>query len=227
MEYKDVMAELETMGTAQNRKVYARHGVGENMFGVSYANIGKLKKKIKVDQKLAERLWASGNHDARVLATMIADPAVMDERTLEAWARDLDNYVVTDAFSSLAACTPVAHKKMEKWTRAKGEWVCTTGWNLLARLASAPRGLPDDFFEPHLEAIESQIHESKNRVRHAMNMALISIGTRSNRLEKKAVASAKRIGPVEVDHGETSCKTPDAAAYIKKTREYRAKKKKA
>lgn len=227
MIFKDVMAELEAMGTAQNRKVYSRHGVGENMFGVSYANIGRLKKKIKVDQILAEKLWSSGNHDARVLATMIADPEGMDERTLEAWAGDLDNYVVTDAFSGLAALTPVVRKKMEKWTRAKSEWVCATGWNLLSRLANVPRGLPDDYFEPHLEAIESRIHASKNRVRHAMNMALISIGTRSNHLEEKAVDTAKRIGPVEVDHGETSCKTPDAAAYIRKTREYRKKKKKA
>jgi len=65
------------MGTAQNRKVYARHGVGEDMYGVSYSNLGKLRKSIKRHHALAEQLWATGNHDARVLATMIADPAEM------------------------------------------------------------------------------------------------------------------------------------------------------
>ena len=35
-------------------------------------------------------------------------------------------------------------------------------------------------------------------------------------LKKEAIAAAGRIGKVEVDHGKTSCKTPDAAAYIKK-----------
>ncbi len=37
----EVLAELEAMGTTQNRKVYARHGVGREMDGVSYANLGK------------------------------------------------------------------------------------------------------------------------------------------------------------------------------------------
>ena len=38
------------------------------MFGVSYAALGKLKRKIKVDHELAEKLWATGNHDARIAA---------------------------------------------------------------------------------------------------------------------------------------------------------------
>lgn len=59
----------------------------------------------------------------------------------------------------------------------------------------------------------------------AMNSALIAIGCRNAKLEKLAVAAAKRIGPVEVDHGDTSCKTPDAVAYIAKTWAHRAKRK--
>jgi hypothetical protein len=76
--------------------------------------------------------------------------------------------------------------------------------------------LPDEYFENHLEMIERGIHSAKNRVRAAMNGALIGIGMRNSRLEKKALAAAARIGRVEVDHGETGCKTPDAAAYIRK-----------
>ncbi|HBY07660.1 MAG TPA: DNA alkylation repair protein, partial [Chloroflexi bacterium] len=72
MNFDETMQALETMGTAQNRKIYARHGVGENMFGVSVANLKTLKKQIKKDHTLALQLWSSGNHDARYLATMIA-----------------------------------------------------------------------------------------------------------------------------------------------------------
>ena len=66
-------------------------------------DVDELHKKIKTDHALAEELWASGNHDARVLATMIADPAQMKSQTLETWAKELDNYVLTDALSGLAA----------------------------------------------------------------------------------------------------------------------------
>ena len=47
-----------------------------------------------------------------------------------------------------------------------------------------------------------------------MNNALIAIGLRDERLATLARAAAARIGRVEVDHGETNCKTPDAIPYM-------------
>ena len=73
----------------------------------------------------------------------------------------------------------------------------------------------DAEFEKHLVTIEQQIHKAGNRTRHAMYMTLIAIGIRNDRLRPLALAAAGRIGKVEVDHGETGCKTPDAAAYIR------------
>lgn len=216
MNKTDVLKTLEKMGTAQNRKVYARHGVGGKLFGVSYANQGKLTKQIKTDHELALGLWSSGNHDARVLATMIADPAQADGKFLEGWARDLDNYVISDAFINFVAKSPLAKKKMEKWTKSRSEWTGAAGYGVLAVLAMRDDELEDTYFEDHLEKIEAEIHTRKNRVRHSMNNALIAIGMRNKQLEKRAIAAAKRIGKVEVDHGETGCKTPDAIPYIKK-----------
>jgi hypothetical protein len=77
--------------------------------------------------------------------------------------------------------------------------------------------LPDDYFRPYLRIIETDIHNRKNRVRYSMNNALIAIGIRNETLQKEAVAVANKIGTVDVDHGETSCKTPDAAGYIERT----------
>ena len=79
MTYLEVMKELKALGTAQNRKVYKRHGAGENLYGVSFADLDKLQKKIKIDHELAEKLWASGNTDAQSLATMIIDPKLAGE----------------------------------------------------------------------------------------------------------------------------------------------------
>jgi len=219
MTAKAILSELEALGSAQTRKIYKRHGIGDNQYGVSYANLKTLKKKIKVDHDAARQLWATGNHDARILATMIADPKQVDESLLDAWADDLSNYVTTDAFSGFASKTAFVQQKMEQWTGSDDEWKGQTGWSLLAYLAMNDTSLPDDFFSPYLAIIAQNIHNRKNRVRYAMNNALIAIGTRSDALEKKAVAVAEQIGTVDVDHGETGCKTPDAAAYIRKSRE--------
>ena len=218
------MQQLKRAGTAQNRKVYARHGVQEPTFGVSYANLDKLRKQIKVDHELASKLWASGNHDAKVLATMIADPYRLKSGELEAWSRQLGNYVITDAFVNVACRGRHVRAKVKKWTRARDEWKGQAGWNLVGYLAREDEGLPDSFFEEKLATIEAEIHSRKNRVRHAMNGALINIGVRNGRLRRKAEAAARRIGKVEVDHGQTSCKTPDAIPYIAKTLEHQKSK---
>jgi 3-methyladenine DNA glycosylase AlkD len=213
---KEVLQELKGLGNEQTRKTYKRHGVGDKQFGVSYSNLGKLQKKIKTDHDLAGKLWASGVHDAQILATMIADPGKMTAKETDTWSKSLSNYVLTDALSGLVSKTPLARKKAEQWSKSKEEWLGSAGWQILSGLASRDTELPDSFFLPYLDTIESDIHKRKNRVRHAMNGALISIGARNSSLQKKALAVAARIGRVEVDHGDTGCKTPDAANYMRK-----------
>lgn len=209
-----VLAELEALGTAQNRKVYARHGVGEPMFGVSFAHLRKLGKKLRPDHDLARALWASGNHDARVLALAVADPAQTGRSEIESWAEDLGNYVLIDEMAAFVARTPFLDGCAEDWIAAGGEWPASAGWTLVAQQALAGDARPDEYFEMRLESIEAGIATAANRVRHCMNGALIAIGGRNESLRESATAAARRIGPVVVDHGETSCKTPEAVAYI-------------
>lgn len=209
-----VLAELEALGTTQNRKVYARHGVNEPMFGVSFAHLRKLGKKLRPDHELARALWASGNHDARVLALAVADPTKTGRSEIEAWAGDLGNYVLIDEMAAFIARTPFLDGCAEDWTTGDGEWRASAGWTLVAQQALAGDALGDEYFERRLESIESGIATAANRVRHCMNGALIAIGGRNESLRESATAAARRIGPVVVDHGETSCKTPEAAAYI-------------
>jgi 3-methyladenine DNA glycosylase AlkD len=224
--FGEVMARLEEMGTAQNRKIYARHGVPEPMYGVSFASLETLARLIGVDQPLAERLWATGNHDAQVLATRVADPARFGRRDLDLWARALSSAVLTDAFSTLTSRTSHVRLKADGWSRARGEWKGQAGWTLVAYLARNETALDDEYFTERLRVIEGDIHDRPNRVRYAMNGALIAIGLRNPALEKEALATARRIGPVQVDHGETSCQTPDAAAWIAKAKRSRARQRK-
>ncbi len=217
MTLPETMKTLESLGTEQNRKVYRRHGAGDNQFGVSFANLEKLKKQIKVDQELAAQLWQTGNLDARNLATLIADPVQMSARDLESWATSVTCYLHADLIVRyVVSRSPLARQKMEAWTRSKDDFVSQAGFDLAGVLAMQDPDLPDTLFEKYLRTIERDIHGAKNRTRHAMNGALIGIGLRSPKLQKLALAAAKRIGKVEVDHGETGCKTPDAAAYILK-----------
>jgi 3-methyladenine DNA glycosylase AlkD len=221
MHLDEVMQELEAAGTEQNRKIYRRHGAGDNQFGVSFASLTKLKKRIKTDHALAEALWATGNADARSLATMVADPHAFTSSDLDRWAGDAEEtryYLLADLIAhNLSGPGPLAREKAEAWTKADAEYVAQAGWDTLAILALRDESLPDAYFETYLDEIERDIHNRKNRVRHAMNGALIAIGARNEALRRRAEDVAAEIGKVHVDHGQTGCKTPDAASYIART----------
>lgn len=224
MDYLELMSELKALGTEQNCKIYKKHGVKAELYGVSFANLEKLKKQIKTNHQLALKLWESGNHDARILATMIADPKITTDEMLDNWLLNVDNSSLSDLFSTYIIKTEFAQEKMEKWIKSDSEWVGHTGWSLLAKIVNSETNLPNEFFEKHLSIIEKSIHTQKNFIKSAMNRALIAIGVVNDHLQEKALVTAAKIGKVEVDHGETNCKTPDAAEYIKKTVTYRKEK---
>ncbi len=157
---------------------------------------------------------------------MIIDTKQAQEDLLDRMVKDISCYSLVDIFvRNIVSRSPHARKKMEQWIESKDEWVGRAGWMLLSILAMQDKDFPDSQLGQYLETIEKNIHQAENRTRRAMNSALISIGIRNDKLERLAIAAAHRIGPVEVDHGETACKTPDAAAYIQKART-RAKEKK-
>ena len=218
MTHKQVMAELKKTGTAQNRKIYGRHGATGEMFGVSFGNLRALRKQIKTDQSLAESLWTSGNMDARMLAVMIADPDSFSKTELDRWMRAIDFYTLADVYVKEVVCrSEHVRSRLEKWIELKHEWVGRAGWVILANIAmDATNDLTNSELVDYLKRIEKEIGSALNLTRDAMNSALISIGFRNQEMRRKATAAAKRIGKVDVDHGETGCKTPEAVAYIEK-----------
>ncbi|MEK7484491.1 MAG: DNA alkylation repair protein, partial [Planctomycetota bacterium] len=121
---QEVIQELESLGTEQNRKTYKRHGSGEKVFGVSYANLYKLQKKFKKNTDLAEKLWESGIQDARILATMIADAEKITEKTIDRWLKQLGNRGLSDAVAGVIAQTAYAQKKAESLILEENEWRC-------------------------------------------------------------------------------------------------------
>jgi len=216
MSLKDAMSALEKAGSAQTRKTYARHGAPEPMFGVSFTTLKNLYKRIGVDQELAQALWKTGNFDARNLAVKIADPAGISSSELDRWAATPTARMCTGYVSYLAAESPHGRAKADKWLAASDDFTRSAGWDLVGALAMIDESIPDSWLTERLAEIEKTIHSAPNTQRYLMNQALISIGCRSAAFRKSAGAAAKRLGTIEVDHGDTDCKTPQAFDYIEK-----------
>jgi 3-methyladenine DNA glycosylase AlkD len=218
MTFAEAMRELEKAGSAQTRKTYGRHGVQSPMFGVSFATLKEMKKRIGVDHELAEALWKTGNFDAQNLAVKIVDPARMSPADLDRWVREGCAARICGGYSAMLASEgPHGEAKASQWLSSKNEREREAGWVLLGQLSQRDETLADAYFEKRIAEIERTLHSAPNLERYAMNMALIMIGCRNASLRKAATAAAKRIGKVEIDYGDTACQTADAQEYIAKT----------
>ncbi len=213
----DAMAALERAGSEQTRKTYLRHGAKEPLFGVSFATLKVLLKTIGVDHELAMALWDTGNLDARNLAVKIVDPMQMTAQDLDDWARWDVPKTCGGYVAVVASEGPHAMSRAKAWLASKDLAQRATGWTLVGVLAMRDESAPDSWLLERLAEIERSIHTAPNVLRDPLNLALIQIGCRNAALRKAATAAAKRIGKVTTDHGDTACKTPDAASYIDKS----------
>lgn len=232
MTYQEIYQQLEKLGTAQNRKIYQRHGAGDNLFGVSFGNLRTLKKKVVspdgkkgINHELAQKLWKTRNIDAQTFAAMIADPWQITEAELEAWVRDIQYYALAHEFAQVAGKSPFAQKKMETWVCIEQEFVRLAGYGILNLMAREDQTLSDEFFEPYIQKIEKELQQSPNRAKEGMNNCLIAIGARNEALRERVLKAAQKIGKVEIDHGDTSCKTFIIEEYLDKIYERKRQKK--
>ncbi len=214
MDAHEVMTELESLGSEQTRKTWCRHGAAEPMFGVKFGDMAKLQKKIRVDHALAKQLWKTGNHDARLLACQVADPAKVTEAELKTWAREVKDSSTADALASFASQTPLAARTRDAWLADPK--LQRAGWSLVGHCARNGAPLDERTALAYVKRLEAEIHEAENWTRRTMMYTLIGLGGQSATLRKAAEAAARAIGPVAFDAGNTACEFPQPLPYIAK-----------
>ncbi|GMU42803.1 MAG: DNA alkylation repair protein [Xanthomonadales bacterium] len=220
MSHAEAIAALEAAGTEQNRKVYRRHGAPDPLYGVSFAHLKALLKKIGVDHELACSLWQTGNYDARNLAMKIADPKQLSRADLDLWVRGSAARMCSGYVPALACESGHGPACAQAWLASGETGLRSAGWTTVGTLAMHDLEMADDWFGERLREIESRVHTAHNDERDPMIRALIGIGCRNPALREAALAAARRIGKVDVDYGETGCKLPDAAGSIAKAWEH-------
>lgn len=214
-----VLKALKSKGNAQTRKTYERHGAIGEMFGVKAADLKVIAKGIKGDQELAYELYATGCHEAMYLACMVADGKQMTKKLLDSWAKSAGWQWVSEFTVPWVAAESAHGRELAlKWIDAKKENVQTAGWGTYAGLVTM---LPDEDLDlteikKLLKRVEKDLGKAANRTRYCMNSFVIAVGSYVLPLSKQAKATAKKIGKVEVDMGDTACKVPLALEYIEK-----------
>ena len=219
MKVAEVLKELKKKSSEQTRKTLCRHGAPENTFGVKVGDLKVIAKKIKGQQDLACDLYDTGISDAMYLAGLVADGSMMTKKQLEAWVKSatwpwISEYTVPWVTSESKHGRDLALK----WMKSRKESVAAAGWCTYTGIVTITPDAELDLVEIRelLDRVVREIGEAPNRVKYTMNGFVISVGGYVKPLLRQAKSAAKKIGKVEVDVGDTSCKVPLATEYIEK-----------
>jgi 3-methyladenine DNA glycosylase AlkD len=194
-----ILKTLKTRGSRKNIEGMARFGIpSEGRLGVSMPEIRRIAKETGRDHALAIRLWNSGIADARILASIIADPGRMTSGEMDRWASEFDSWDVCDQVCmNLFEKTPFARLKIRQWSRREEEFVRRAAYALIACLAWHDKDAPDTVFTGFLPIIKRGATDERNFVKKAVNWALRNIGKRNPRLNNAALRTAREVSQLD------------------------------
>ena len=191
----EVLSRLRSMQNPKTVELWKKQGVTPRAaHGVSAGDLQKLVAEVGIDRLIAQQLWASGIHDARVLASLVDDPERVTPKQMERWVRDFDSWALCDACCfNLFHKTPFAYAKSVAWSARKEEFVKRAAFSLIAALAINDQKASDKEFLRFLPIIQREAGDERPFVRKSVAWALREIGKRNKTLRKLVLDAVKEL----------------------------------
>jgi len=195
----EILSILQQNANPQNVAGMARFGINpKGTLGISIPTLRNLAKRFKLDHELAHQLWASGIHEAKILASMIDDPKKVTKEQIDEWVVQFDSWDVCDQVCmNLFDKTPYAYLKAAEWCEREEEFVKRAGFALMASLAFHDKNAPDESFEAFFPLILKHANDERNYVKKAVNWALRQIGKRNRQLRQKAIEVVQQMANLD------------------------------
>ncbi|MFC4323032.1 DNA alkylation repair protein [Litchfieldia salsa] len=201
MDFDTVMQELEALGKERTKKIYISNGAQEPVFGVATGAMKPIAKQIKINQRLADELYATGNYDAMYFAGIIADPKAMTESDFDRWMDAAYFYMLSDYVVAVTLSeSDIAQEVADNWIASNQELRMSAGWSCYCWLLG---NRPDNKFSESkistmLDTVKAEIHDSPERTKSAMNNFLSTVGISYKPLNEKVLEISREVGIVEV-----------------------------
>lgn len=195
MDFEEVITELRKNSNLSQIEGMKRFGINpEKTFVVKIPIMREIAKKIKTDHQLALQLWDYGYRETEIIASMIADPAQVNDELMDRFVSSFSYWEICDQFCmNLFEKMPNAYEKALEYSYREPTFEKRTGFVLMARLAVSDKKAVDDKFYPFFDRIIQESCDGRNDVKKAVNWALRQIGKRNVRLREKALITIEAI----------------------------------
>lgn len=196
---EEILEKLKALANPKVRAGMKRFGIPDAAaHGISAPVLHQVARETGRNHALAQELWDSGVHEARILAGMIDEPGKVTARQMESWAREFDSWDVVDgSCCHLFVFAAPAWRKAVEWSGRNPEFVKRAGFALMAYLAVHDKQAPDAKFLRLFPILKRHAGDERNFVKKAINWALRQIGKRNRRLNRAAVRTARQIRAID------------------------------
>lgn len=201
MDFETVMQELEALGKERTKKLYLSNGAHEPLFGVATGAMKPMAKKIKINQSLAEQLYATGNYDAMYFAGIIADPNGMMEADYDRWIDSAYFYMISDYVVAVTLSeSKIAQEVADKWIASGDELKMSAGWSCYCWLLGnrMDHEFEEEKISSMLDLAKKSIHDAPERTKSSMSNFIYTVGLSYLPQHEKALGTAQEVGVVEM-----------------------------
>jgi 3-methyladenine DNA glycosylase AlkD len=192
--YDELIAQLNSLANPANVAGQQRFAItGGIQLGISVTDLRKLAKGIR-SHDLAAQLWASGIHEAQIMAALVDEPEWVTLEQMEKWAGEFRSWDICDEVTDdLFIHTKYCQQVIPLWAAREEEFVRRAAFAMIAALVIHRKDIPDEQVRPYFALIEAAAGDNRNFVRKAVNWALRNIAKFRPGLRTEAVACARRV----------------------------------
>ncbi|TDM12718.1 DNA alkylation repair protein [Macrococcus lamae] len=197
-----VMEKLEALGNERMKKRYLSNGAHEPLYGVATGAMKPLKREIKINQPLAEELYATGNYDAMYFAGVIADPKAMTKSDFNRWIDEAYFYMISDFVVAVTLSeSPIGQEVADEWIESGDELKMSAGWSAYCWMLGH---LKNEHFDEKkisklLDKAESLINTSPDRAKSSMSNFVSTVAISYEPMREKAITTADEIGIIKIE----------------------------
>ncbi|NMM49167.1 DNA alkylation repair protein [Marinigracilibium pacificum] len=200
-----ILEKLKSLGTEDDRKGLEKFGIpSDKAYGVRKPKLRAFAKELKIkNNELADLIWQSGILEAKILASLIANPKTISKEVINNWVHDMDNWDVCDQLcGNLVDKTQYVNEFIFEWAESDKTYVRRAAFSSIAWVAVHNKKLPDSHFKSYYDIIEKgSTNEKEKIVLKAIDWAARQIGKRNASLNKEIQMLAKRL--IESDTGKS------------------------
>lgn len=178
---------MENMGMKYNKN-----------FGVSLFDLKIIAKKYHPNSKLANTLRNKNIRETRILAEMIEDVNSVTESEADSIVNNINTIELAEQTSiNLLEKLTFADKKVIEWINSENDFVVTTGFILLSRIALINKEKQDDYFISFLNTAIICSDKESIFVRKSVARALRQTALRNDSLKKAVLDCCETISKKE------------------------------